>query len=315
LGNEEIKRLALDEEIQFEEKKKTLNIFSSTLGIGILVFTGLFIFIVIIFFWLRSTRTKKEVFSHNIPDISSDNQILLFGEFKAINDDGKNISEQFTPKVKELFLFVLVNTLKNRIGALTAELNKNLWYGIDSKKVANNRAVTLNKLRKILVQFDQVEVISNNGYLQLKSSKPFFCDYIEAFKLCQIPEGMTKKQLETFYHFVKRGRLLKGINWNWLDDIRGFTGNQVIDNLLKLASIYKKEGKLKEIEAVAQRILDYDDLNEEAIYLQIWALQQTNSIHLAKFNFKSFCTKYQENMGEPFPMSYDKFTTYYSDKF
>jgi two-component SAPR family response regulator len=89
------------------------------------------------------------------------------------------------------------------------------------------------------------------------------------------------------FDFVKRGRFLKGIIWPWLDEIRGFTGNQVIDNLLNLASIYQKELNLTEIEKIAQRILDYDDLNEEAIYLQVWALQKTNNINLARFNFGS----------------------------
>jgi two-component SAPR family response regulator len=113
---------------------------------------------------------------------------------------------------------------------------------------------------------------------------------------------------------VKKGRLLKGIDWPWLDEIRGFTGNQVIDNLLKLASDYKKENKPKEVEKVSQRILDYDDLNEEALYLQIWALQKANNSHLAKFNFETFCTKYEKTMGESYALSFKEFTHHYADQ-
>jgi len=129
--------------------------------------------------------------------------------------------------------------------------------------------------------------------------------------LCQIPEGMSKQQLVTFFQLVKRGRFLKGITLNWLDDIRGFTGNQVIDNLLKLASYYKKETNLKEIEKVAQRILDYDDLNEEAIYLQVWAQQKANNSNLAKFSFNSFVKKYENNMGENYPMNFSQFSRHF----
>jgi hypothetical protein len=120
---------------------------------------------------------------------------------------------------------------------------------------------------------------------------------------------LSKQQLISFFDFVKRGRFLKGITWPWLDEIRGFTGNQVIDNLLHLASIYQKELNLTEIEKIAQRILDYDDLNEEAIYLQVWALQKTNNINLARFNFGSFAKKYESSFGEPYPMNFCNLTS------
>src|SRR5690606_4674789 len=111
------------------------------------------------------------------------------------------------------------------------------------------------------------------------------------------------------------GRFLKGINWTWLDDIRGFTGNQVIDNLLKLATIFKNEENLKQIEKVAQRILEYDDLNEEAVYLQIWALQKANNLNLAKYNFGSFTKKYAQNMVEPFHMNFAQFNNHFEKAF
>ena len=126
---------------------------------------------------------------------------------------------------------------------------------------------------------------------------------------------MTKQQLNLFFNRVKRGRFLKGIEWIWLDDVRGFTGNIVIDNLLKLASLYKQEENLKQIEKVAQRILEYDDLNEEAVYLQIWALQKSNNLHLAKFNFNSFTKKYEQSLGEPFQMNFSQFNHHFENSF
>jgi two-component SAPR family response regulator len=267
-------------------------------------------------FILKRTRKKSSITGR----IESQgevikNQIQLFGEFIAIDNKGENITDLFTPKVKELFLFTLIYTLKSGIGANIRDINDVLWEGISSRKVANNRSVTLNKLRKILLQFDGIEIVSTGGYLQAKIKKPFYCDYVSAFKLCQIPEGLSKQQLISFFEFVKRGRFLKGIHWPWLDEIRGFTGNQVIDNLLNLATIYQKELNLTEIEKIAQRILDYDDLNEEAIYLQIWALQKTNNINLAKFNFSSFTKKYESSFGEPYPMNFSQFNQHFEKGF
>ena len=314
LGNEEINRLSLDEEIQLDEKiiskSKVFKLKWILLLVG-LVIAGLATLII-----LKRTRKKSSITGR----IESQgevikNQIQLFGEFKAIDNNGVDITDLFTPKVKELFLFTLIYTLKSGIGANIRDINDVLWEGISSRKVANNRSVTLNKLRKILLQFDGIEIVSTGGYLQAKMKKPFYCDYVSAFKLCQIPEGLSKQQLISFFEFVKRGRFLKGIHWPWLDEIRGFTGNQVIDNLLNLATIYQKELNLTEIEKIAQRILDYDDLNEEAIYLQIWALQKTNNINLAKFNFSSFTKKYESSFGEPYPMNFSQFNQHFEKGF
>jgi len=148
----------------------------------------------------------------------------------------------------------------------------------------------------------------------LEITEPFFCDYEKAFKLCQTTGGMDKQQLETFFMLVKKGRFLKGHQWTWLDEMRGYTGSQVIDNLLKLASVYKKEDKPHLVDALARRILEYDDLNEEAIYLQIWTLQQTKNTHLAKFHFNSFQTKFSESMGESYALDFEEFVRTYTEQ-
>ncbi len=314
LGNEEINRLALDEEIQFEKEIVSAGN-KRRAELWMILIAGVVVFGIVLFIISKRLKKKNSLEKPEFQNSSKDNQVLLFGDFKAINKEGENVSKQFTPKVKELFLFTLIQTQKTGIGANVSDINEALWQGLPSKKVANNRSVTLNKLRKILQQFEGIEIVSNDKSLVVVTKESFFCDYVEAFKLCQTPNGMAKQQLVLFFHLVKRGRFLKGTNWPWLDEARGFTGNQVIDNLLKLASLYKKENGLNEIEKIAKRILDYDDLSEEATYLQIWALQKANNSHLAKFNFDSFCKKYEESFGEPYTMNFSNFVKSYENRF
>ncbi|HSO86883.1 MAG TPA: LamG-like jellyroll fold domain-containing protein, partial [Draconibacterium sp.] len=187
LGNEEIKRLSLDDEIQLDEKVSVKGSFSDfskgwILLFAIIIIVGLFIFITV-----KHLKKKKISTEIDTPSEVIKNRIQLFGEFKAIDNKGEEITDLFTPKVKELFLFTLIYTLKSGIGANIRDINDVLWEGISSRKVANNRSVTLNKLRKILLQIDGIEIISTGGYLQAKIKKPFYCDYVSAYKLCQIP--------------------------------------------------------------------------------------------------------------------------------
>lgn len=314
LGNEEINRLALDEEISYQAETATSVLLSAKIIVSILSLI-LAVFLVLIFVLLRKMNAKKQLETSDTTKKPTQNKIQLFGEFKAISATGEDLTDLFTPKIRELFIYILFQSTKNDAAAAIGDINKTLWHGIEAKKVANNRAVTLNKLRKILIQFNQVEIAPQNGYLNLKFSEDFFCDYIEAFYLCTTSGGMSEGQLREFFHLVKRGPLLKDSDWPWLDEIRGFTGNQVIDNLLKLASIYKTENKPKEVEKVSQRILDYDDLNEEALYLQIWALQKAKNTHLAKFNFETFCSRFQKSMGESYSMNFKEFTHFYAKQY
>jgi two-component SAPR family response regulator len=314
LGVEEITRLALNEEVKtVEESKPTSNFPEGKAVKTAFIFIAIFMIAVILYFIFRKKKTLKESHSVWVPEKNAANQIRLFGGFKAIDQHENDISALFTPKVKELFLFILIATLKNQNGASVSEIDDQLWSGLPAKKVSNNRAVTLNKLRKILQKFDGVEIVTQNGHLLAKTEKSFFCDYAEAYKLCQISGGMDKTQLEAFFHLVKSGRFLKDLNWDWLDEIRGYTGNQVIDNLLKLAVYYNNTNDLPKIDALAKRILEYDDLSDEATWLQVWVLRQMNNTHQAKFHFESFCLKYKNTMGEPYPMNFEQFNNHFSD--
>jgi len=312
LGVEEITRLALNEVVEAEQEEEGVSTFfgkyGKTAGLAVLLlllaFTGIY--------FLRKRNAKQELIPVHFPEKDAANQITLFGGFRAVDSSGKEISSMFTPKVRELFLFVLLSTLKNSSGALVAEMDEKLWPGLPAKKVTNNRAVTLNKLRKILQNIDGLEIVTTDGYLLARLSEPLFCDYTEAFRLCQVPGGMNRKQLNVFFHLVKKGRFLKGADWPWLDEMRGYTGNQIIDNLLKLAAIEKEGGNYSMVEALAKRILEYDDLNEEATWLKVWTLIQTNNLHQAKYHFNSFCANYAETLGEPYPMNFDQFNQHYS---
>lgn len=313
LGNEEINRLALSEEIVLDPKtagREEIKLPVTKIIITLLLLAAIF---AVIYMGVVRKRSKSKKPLMSLPSSQSENQIRLFGKFRVVDNQGKEITEMFTPKVKELLFYILISTLKNGAGALVSDINENLWPGISSQKVANNRAVTLNKLRKLLLNVDGIEIRAQNGFIVAKTSEPLFCDFVEASRLCTIKGDMTEPQLKTFFLLVKEGRFLKDSNWPWLDEIRGLVGNQVIDNLLKLGAIYKKEGNLEEMDAITRRIFDYDELNEEAVYLQIWTSQKVNNTYLAKFNFNSFSAKYLENMGEPYPMTFEEFTSHFAE--
>lgn len=316
LGVDEIVRLAMDEPVVVESVSEPVSgvkkpIFSSELLI-VFAFVTLIIAALLLFIFRKSRKPEHPAPVHISP-AGNFNRINLFGGFQAFDREGNDISARFTPKVKELFLFIFLATLKNKQGAAVSDVDRQLWFGLPAKKIINNRAVTLNKLRNILQLMDGIQISTIEGFLQAQMQEPFSCDYAEVYRLCNIPGGMNKKQLETFYELTRKGAFLQGLNWEWLDEILGFTETLVIDNLLKLALFFKSEGKIAEIDNLAKRILEYDEMNEEAVWLQVWVLRQTNNAHQARFRFESFASRYKENLNEDYPYDFDEFNRQFSD--
>src|SRR5690606_20773398 len=136
-------------EFEVEEVADNANVFFTPSKIWIIMVAAVLLIALFIYFTSVRFKKNKSVIPSEAPVVLAKNKIQLFGEFKAINNKGEDITDFFTPKVRELFLFVLINSLKSGIGASIQEINDTLWSGISSRKVANNRSVTLNKLRKI----------------------------------------------------------------------------------------------------------------------------------------------------------------------
>ena len=116
--------------------------------------------VVIVLQGRKRLRSRKSIPHIDLPGAGAPNQIQLFSEFMVISSNREDITENFTPKIRELFLFVLIHTIHNGNGAKIDDINEQLWPGIDSKKLANNRAVTLNKLRKLLKQMEGIAALA-----------------------------------------------------------------------------------------------------------------------------------------------------------
>jgi DNA-binding SARP family transcriptional activator len=113
--------------------------------------------------------------------------------------------------------------------------------------------------------------------------------------------------LELFFNFVKKGVFLNDIQWDWLDDFRGFVANEIIDNLLQYASILKGKDDCQMLKEISERILIIDDLNEKALQIIINQFIASNNLNQAKFRFKQFAKKYNVAYGEPYILSFDEF--------
>jgi DNA-binding SARP family transcriptional activator len=277
-----------------------------------MILAGIVIFIVLFTGLIAGTRKRK---SREMPAAGTEkepvpqlkNSLFIFGDFQLFDALGNELSTQFTPKIKELFLLILLYTVKNKRGIRTEQLTAVLWPGFPPSKAANNRSVTINKLRKLIRNVKGLNVSYQNGYWTLEMGKDLYCDYLQVITMLQKQDLVTKEKMELFFNRVKRGGFLDDLDWEWLDEFRGSMVNDIIDNLILYASRLDEKTDCRLLTEIAERILIIDELNEKAIQIIIKQLLLNNNINKARYRFVQFTRAFEKAVGVPYTMSFDQF--------
>lgn len=233
------------------------------------------------------------------------NYIQLFGDFKVLDKNGIEITSQFTPKLKQLFLIILLFSKRNKNGISTQELTDILWHGHSSQSAKNSRGVTIRKLRLILESLDSVQINFHIDRWAMAFSGSVYCDYIECLKLLKREKIHDTDFNLNFYHIIQEGELFKGESYDWLDDFKGFVGNNIVDILQKFISELILENDHELILKLTDRILETDPVNDQALAYKLKTLIKQNNYNLAKFTYERFCTLYEEMYGEKFSSRFE----------
>ena len=309
LGNEEI--WGLSKEInEIIPDKNILHRYPITSGIVISIVALILIFGSVVYIrWNVSKKTiplsgMMEERIQNLTISPERNCIQLFGDFKVLNKNGEDITNQFTPKIKHLFLLILLYSQRNKKGISTKELSEMLWPNYSSQNTKNSRGVTMRKLRLILESMDQVEIIFHIENWYMKVSGGLYCDYLECMKLL----NSTKEDVQfytDFYSIVQHGEIFKDESHDWLDDYKGYIDNNIVDILMKFILRLNLEKDVDLILKLTDRILVADPVNDQALGIKLKLLVKQNNYKLARFTYDRFATSFSEMYGEKFSSSFD----------
>jgi DNA-binding SARP family transcriptional activator len=277
------------------------------------VIMGGIVVLTIVFVWLiagiRRRKPKKmpPAGTEKEPAPRHKNSVFLFGDFQIFDAYGKELSSKFTPRIKELFLLILLYTVKNNRGIRTEQMTSVLWPGFESPKAANNRSVTINKLRKLIRNVKGLNVSYQNGYWTMEAGKDLYCDYIEVVTMLNKQDLDTKEKMEAFFNRVKKGGFLNELDWEWLDEFRESMVNDIIDHLMLFASRLDEKADCRLLTEIAERILIIDELNEKAIQIIVKQLMLTNNVNKARYRFVQFTRAFEQVVGEPYTLTFDQF--------
>ena len=253
-----------------------------------------------------STADKIRSIENTIIHKPEANYIQLFGDFKVLDKKGNDISSQFTPKLKQLFLIILLYSQRNKNGISTKELTDILWFGHTSQSAKNSRGVTIRKLRLIIESLDSVQINFHIDRWSMDFGGNVYCDYVECLKLLKREKIHDTDFNLNFYHIIQEGELFKGESYDWLDDFKGFVGNNIVDILQKFTNELSIENDTELILKLTDRILVTDPVNDQALAYKLKVLIKQNNYNLARYTFDRFCTLYEELYGEKFSIKFEE---------
>jgi two-component SAPR family response regulator len=225
----------------------------------------------------------------------------------AIDSKGEDNTKFFTPLLKELFLVILLYTIKNKKGISSEALKDLLWHDKPDKDAKNNRSVNLAKLKPILEKVGHCAISKEDtGAWHFHCpDKDVFVDYQEFMILTQ-NAGANKQFMQQLLAISSRGTFLQQTEYSWLDDFKAEVSGIMLDRCQE----YMERANMNEdpefIIEVANAMLHFDRLNEDALKYKCHSLIALKRHALANNTYLSFAKEYKEIYGEDFPKSFNE---------
>jgi DNA-binding SARP family transcriptional activator len=232
------------------------------------------------------------------------NSIIFFGGFQVINGKGEDITRKFTPLLKELFLLIFLNSVKDK-GISVPRLTELLWFEMDPKPAKNNRAVNIAKLKHLLEEIDCCTMTRKTEYWRiLFEEQSVYSDYLIFDRLTKRTKGLSPEDLEKLLRIISAGPLLGNASYEWLDEFKLDCSNRITDVLIKSLEQEEISGNSELSVRIADAILIFDTMHEEGITIKCRALTELGKHSLAKDIFSKFTKDYQTLYDEPFDKSF-----------
>lgn len=228
--------------------------------------------------------------------------ISLLGGFNVMDKNGNNISQNFTPILKNLLLLILLYSENEEKGIKDNKIDNILWNDKDHKAARNNRNVSLTRLKLLLENVGNVLLTNNNGFWKISFNENVFCDYhtsIQLIEQAKINDEDINIKTELI-ELLMYGPLLPYTQAEWIDKFKGNYSNDAIDILYRMltsqAVIIDEDLTLE----IVDTMFLFDSLNEEALKIKCSILYNSGKKGLAKTTYDIFIKEYKTLLGEDY---------------
>lgn len=233
--------------------------------------------------------------------------VFLFGNFSVTDAEGVDITRQFTPLLKELFLLIMIYSVKYGHGISVENLNEILWNDKSDKAAKNNRSVNMLKLKTILEKLGNCSFKKEAGKWVFRyPPEEIYIDLAIFYELARNREGINKDQVRQLLQIVSRGAFLHQTEYTWLDDIKSDISGKVLDVLLYAGSTLTTPADAELLIEIANAIFNFDQVNEQALQMKCKTLNALGRHSIARNTYEKFAKDYRHMYDEDFPQSFNE---------
>ncbi|MCF8273557.1 MAG: hypothetical protein K9I95_06970 [Flavobacteriaceae bacterium] len=232
-------------------------------------------------------------------------QIIFFGGFQVIDKEQNDITNKFSPLLKELFLLIWLYTFKNNKGISSEKLVEFLWYDKSSRKAQNNRSVNITKLRTLLKEIGYCDLTKDTGYWKIIfEPKKLKSDYFDLIQITEDEKNITKDRVDLLIKITQKGSFLSNLNYEWLDYFNADISDRIINTLTNYVQNEDIEKDPDFIIHLSDCIFNFDSINEDAMIYKCKAQYMMGKHSLAEGTFKKFEKEYKLLYAQDYEYSY-----------
>jgi DNA-binding SARP family transcriptional activator len=233
--------------------------------------------------------------------------VNLMGGFQIVASDGKDMTGQFTPTLKQLFLLIYLSGIFDSRGISSDRLTEILWGDKSLTSARNNRNVNISKLRLLLEKISpEVQLVNANSFWKIDLGAYTYSDLKDTLStLDKISSGarIETSEIELLLSNTVKGDICPEVQTEWMDQFKTNLAGTILDGLFLLA---KTETDDEAIVDIADSILKFDPLNDDAIVLKCQTLFNSGKKGLALTAFKIFSKDYQNMLGQTFDRDFSE---------
>jgi two-component SAPR family response regulator len=215
----------------------------------------------------------------------------------VFDKEGSDMTSDFTPTLKLLFLYIFLFSVKNGKGITSQHLDDTFWFDMEKSKASNNRNVNIRKLRLVLEKIGNIKLLNKGNYWILDMGKDVVCDYKEVtealLRLKAKKERINKDNITQIIDFAAAGALLPSIDAEWADEYKAEYSTLIIEIMLQAINHAEIKGDNRLLLKITNVILIADTIDEDAVRIKCKVLFRTGQKGLSKQCFDKFCSEYK----------------------
>ncbi|WP_313515939.1 hypothetical protein [Sphingobacterium sp.] len=229
---------------------------------------------------------------------------LFRGDIQIFDQQGDEITKQFSPLLKELLTMFVVYTIYRGRGVSSEKLMEIFWSDKSTSSATNNRSVNIAKINALLEQLGEMKISKKSGYWSIESIEDVHIDFSDFMYLFNKSENLDRQEIDRLLKILEKGGFMFDTDYEWLDGIKDEVSIHATGLLSSLMKNLDFEKDSETIIEIANRIFHFDSVHEEAMVYKCRALVQRGYHSLAHQCFENFSQVYQQLYDESYNRTY-----------